>query len=65
MGCMLSNDSSVGLLRHDKSEKVFTDLIMCVRLKLNRGVFCSRGTDVVTGNRRGLRTLNGHSRERR
>jgi len=65
MGCMLSNDSSVGLLRHDKSKKVFTNLIVSVRLKLNRCVFCSRRSNVVTSDRPGLRTLNGYSGERR
>ena len=65
MGCMLSNDSSVGLLRHDKSKKVFTNLIVSVRLKLNRCVFRGRRSNVVTSDRRGLSTPNRHSGERR
>ena len=36
MGCMLSNDSSVGLLRHDKSKKVFTNLIVSDRRRYLR-----------------------------
>ena len=54
MGCMLGNDCSVGLLRHDKSKKVFTHLIVSVRLKLNRCVFCGRRTHLIAGDRFGL-----------
>ena len=46
---MLSNDSSVGLLRHDKTKKVFTYLIVGVWLKLNGSVFRS-GLAYIVGN---------------
>jgi hypothetical protein len=61
MGRMLGNDCPVGLLRHDKSKKVFTHLIVSVRLKLNRRVFYGRRTNVVASNRFGFSALNGHT----
>jgi hypothetical protein len=46
---MLGDDCSVGLLRHDKTKKVFTYLIMGVWLKLNGSVFGS-GRAYIVGN---------------
>jgi hypothetical protein len=48
---VLSDDRSVGLLRHDETEKVFANLIVSVWLQLDRRVFCRRRAHVIAGNR--------------
>jgi len=44
---MLSDDGAVGLLCHDETKKIFTHLIVGVRLKLMGGVLGRGGACVV------------------
>jgi hypothetical protein len=61
---MLCDDRSVGLLRHDKPKKVFTHLIVGVRLQPSSKVLGSGRANGVAY-RIGLGTLNGHAGEQR
>lgn len=59
---MLGDDCPVSLLRHDKSEQVFTHLVVGIRLKFGTSVFGRRRTDIVSN--RSISSLDRHAGER-
>ena len=64
VGGVLRDDCAVGLLSHNEPEKVFTDLIMGVWLKLGGAVF-GRGRAYIFFNYcLGLGALNRHAGQR-
>jgi len=62
---MLGDNRAVGLLRRDKTEKVFTHLIVGVWLKLKGSVFGGGRAYIGGDYRLGLCALNRHSGKRR